>query len=135
VCAAYAEEIANNEIAHVKFLQTALGNASVECPALDIGEAFSIAADVAVNATLSPKYSPYYDDKWFLLGAFIFEGESREDAHVLLACSSNILLLLLVCSGKDTCCQFLRLVTNTAVTFTWQNRCGCDCLQRCSTTA
>jgi Ferritin-like domain len=84
VCAAYAEEIANNEIAHVKFLQTALGNASVECPALDIGAAFSAAADAAVglalNTTdpLSPPYSPYFDDKWFLLGAFIFEGESTK---------------------------------------------------------
>jgi Ferritin-like domain len=82
LCAAYAEEIAEHEIAHVKFLQTALGNDTIECPALDIGAAFSAAADAAVglalNTTdaLSPPYSPYFDDKWFLLGAFIFEGES-----------------------------------------------------------
>jgi Ferritin-like domain len=78
LCAAYAEEIAEHEIAHVKFLQTALGNDTIECPALDIGAAFSAAANAAVNASaeLSPPYSPYYDDKWFLLGAFIFEGES-----------------------------------------------------------
>ena len=33
--------------------------------------AFSIAADAALNTTLSPPFSPYSDDITFLHGAFI----------------------------------------------------------------
>jgi Ferritin-like domain len=100
---AYATEIAEHEIAHVRFLQTALGNNSVPCPALNIGTAFSAAADAATNSTLDPPYSPYYDDKWFTLGAFIFEGESLftfADVAVWRYC-----ILLATCSHNiATCC-------------------------------
>lgn len=76
---AYAEEVANNEIAHVADLRAALGDAAPACPQIDIGPAFAAAANAAVGSELSPPYSPYYNDAWFLLGAFIFEdvGECR----------------------------------------------------------
>ncbi|GAQ82932.1 hypothetical protein KFL_001290230 [Klebsormidium nitens] len=70
---AYAEQIAIDEINHVKFLRTALGDAAVPEPAIDIGPAFAVAANAAANATLDPPFSPYTDDVTFLLGAFIFE--------------------------------------------------------------
>eukprot|EP00611_Tribonema_gayanum_P025315 TRINITY_DN5735_c0_g1_i5.p1 TRINITY_DN5735_c0_g1~~TRINITY_DN5735_c0_g1_i5.p1 ORF type:complete len:163 (-),score=20.86 TRINITY_DN5735_c0_g1_i5:697-1185(-) len=69
----YAEEIANNEIAHVAVLRAALGDAAPACPQIDIGPAFAAAANAAVGTTLSPAYTPYFNDEWFLLGSFIFE--------------------------------------------------------------
>jgi hypothetical protein len=70
---AYAEEIANDEVAHVRFLRSALGSAAVACPLMNIGTAFATAANAAVNATLSPAFSPYGSDTLFYHGAFIFE--------------------------------------------------------------
>ena len=68
-----AMDVANNEIAHVNYLRTALGNYSVQCPLVNIGDAFSAAADAALNTTLSPPFVPYTNDLYFLTGAFIFE--------------------------------------------------------------
>lgn len=68
-----AMDVANNEIAHVNYLRTALGNYSVQCPLVNIGSAFSAAADAALNTTLSPAFLPYTNDLYFLTGAFIFE--------------------------------------------------------------
>ena len=70
---ALAEEIADDEIAHVDFLRGALGDAAVPCPAIDIGSAFAGAANAAAGAELSPKFDPYANDVFFLHGAFIFE--------------------------------------------------------------
>ena len=68
-----AMDVASNEIAHVNYLRTALGNSSVQCPLVNIGDSFSAAADAALNTTLSPAFSPYVNDLYFLTGAFIFE--------------------------------------------------------------
>ena len=68
-----AMDVANNEAAHVNYLRQALGNYSVQCPLVNIGDAFSAAADAALNTTLSPAFSPYVNDLYFLTGAFIFE--------------------------------------------------------------
>jgi hypothetical protein len=48
---AYAEELAYDEYQHVKLLKTVLGknNYSVPCPPMDLGSAFSIAANLATN--------------------------------------------------------------------------------------
>lgn len=72
-----AEDIASDELAHVVFLRAALGDAAVAMPQLNIGTgatgAFSVAANAALNTTLSPAFSPYSNDITFLHGAFIFE--------------------------------------------------------------
>jgi Ferritin-like domain len=68
-----AKEIANDEIAHVKFLRAALGDAAVPCPKMDITTAFNAAAKAALNITTDPGFSPYANDITFLHGAFIFE--------------------------------------------------------------
>jgi hypothetical protein len=70
---AYATEIANDEIAHVAFLRSALGAAAVPRPAINIGSAFSDAANAALNQNLNPAFDPYANNLFFLHGAFIFE--------------------------------------------------------------
>jgi hypothetical protein len=72
---AYIEEIANDEIAHVKFLRAALGNKAVARPQIDIGGvggAFEAAAKAASNNALAG-FDPYANALFFLHGAFIFE--------------------------------------------------------------
>jgi hypothetical protein len=88
----YAREIAADEAAHVAFLRTALGNAAVAQPAINISGglnadgtpgAFSLAARAAGIATTtgtltgapSPTgtFDPYSSPDAFLLGSFIFE--------------------------------------------------------------
>lgn len=82
---AYANEIADDEEAHVKFLRKALGDKAVARPAINIAGgadgAFGIAAKAAgavagVNAdtqTALATFSPYANQLFFLHGAFIFE--------------------------------------------------------------
>lgn len=73
VTAAYAAEIAADEINHVQFLRMALGKAAVPIPMINIGSAFEAAANAALNTTLKPPFNPYANNLFFLHGAFIFE--------------------------------------------------------------
>ena len=48
---AYATEVAENEINHVRFLRSALGSLAVKCPSLSLSPAtFTVAAKAAVSA-------------------------------------------------------------------------------------
>ena len=66
---AYAEEIALDEIAHVRLLRRVLGSNAVPQPMIDIGDAFATVAAAAFNDTNLPMdFDPYASDILFLHG-------------------------------------------------------------------
>ena len=121
--AGIAKELADDEIAHVRFLRAALGDAAAPCPKMDIGAAFAAAANAAAGAALEPTFDPYANDLFFLHGAFIFEDVGvtayngavpaatallpasarllRSDAHV------SVLVVLLPCIHVAAACTLL----------------------------
>lgn len=107
-----AMDVANNEIAHVRFLRSALGNSSVQCPLVNIGSAFSDAANAVLGTTLNPAFSPYVNDLFFLHGAYIFEdlGVTAYKGAAPLIQSKDILS---AAAGKHT--VFHCLVASTVI--------------------
>ena len=74
--AAYADEIATDELNHVNFLRGALSDAAADRPVLDFGTAFPAAAAAAfpdVDPSLTAQFNPFANQLFFLHGAFIFE--------------------------------------------------------------
>ncbi|PZO03114.1 MAG: hypothetical protein DCF28_07820 [Alphaproteobacteria bacterium] len=73
----YANEIAQDEIVHVKFLRQVLGSNAVAQPTIDVGvgpnSAFSNAARASGLIGAGATFDPYASDENFLLGAYIFE--------------------------------------------------------------
>ena len=90
---ALAEDIASDEIAHVKLLRAALGTKAFSCPLIDIGPAFEAVARGALNLTTLPTpFSPYGGDILFYLGAFLFEDVGVTAYHGALPLLSPNLL-------------------------------------------
>jgi hypothetical protein len=69
---ALAQDIAEDELSHVKFLHAALGKAAAPRPVIDLNGAFRAAGQAASGGKISG-FNPYANDLFFLHGAFIFE--------------------------------------------------------------
>ena len=65
----FAEELAENELAHVRFYRKTLGGQAVSRPAIDFEAGFAAAAK---GAGL-PEFDPFANDMNFLLGGMLFE--------------------------------------------------------------
>ena len=77
--AAYADEIATDELNHVKFLRAAIGDTLNQpvaaCPDMDFAGAFAAAAQAAfdLDDVTAAMFDPFANELLFLHGAFIFE--------------------------------------------------------------
>jgi hypothetical protein len=66
----FAEELAENELAHVRFYRKTLGKSAVSRPAINFEDAFS---KVGQAAGLGADFDPFSSEMNFLLGGMLFE--------------------------------------------------------------
>jgi len=72
--AQYANEIAQDEVNHVRFLQKAItGNGGMPVSRPDIDLTFFAPLAVAAGITTTPTFNPFAGPSPFLIGAFVFE--------------------------------------------------------------
>jgi len=67
---AYADQLASDELGHVKAVRSALGAAAIAQPEISLGPAFAAAAQAA---GIPGTFDVFADDTSFLLGAFVLE--------------------------------------------------------------
>jgi hypothetical protein len=68
--AQYANEIAMDEMDHVRFIREVLGDSAVSQPTLDLSSSFDV---LAAAAGLPTPFDPFANETNFLIGAYVFE--------------------------------------------------------------
>ncbi len=81
----YATEIANDEVAHVRFLRSGLGAAAVGEPSIDLRNSFIALGNLIGVAN----FNPFADETSFLLGSYVFEDVGVTAYHGAAALISN----------------------------------------------
>jgi hypothetical protein len=66
----FAEELAGNELAHVRYYRESLGDMAVDRPAIDLAGGFAAAGQAA---GFGDNFSPFTDELNFILGGMLFE--------------------------------------------------------------
>lgn len=81
----YANEIAQDELNHVRFLRAGLGSAAVGEPAIDLLNSFA-----ALGAIIGvPGFNPFTNETNFLIGSYVFEDVGVTAYHGAAALISN----------------------------------------------
>jgi hypothetical protein len=86
----FMEELAQNELAHVRFYRRVLGSQAVDAPAIDLTNGFAAAAKAA---GLGDNFDPFASEMNFLLGGMLMEDvgvTAYHGAAPLLASKSNL---------------------------------------------
>jgi hypothetical protein len=66
----FAEELAANELAHVRYYRESLGDQAVDRPAIDLAGGFAAAGQAA---GFGDNFNPFSDELNFILGGMLFE--------------------------------------------------------------
>ena len=69
----YAQQLANDELAHAIFLRDVLGAAAITQPAVDLADSWTVLALAAGLISPGQTFNPFQDEVSFLLGAYAIE--------------------------------------------------------------
>ncbi|KAL4451331.1 hypothetical protein ABPG77_009403 [Micractinium sp. CCAP 211/92] len=96
----WAEEVARDEIGHVRIIREALGADAPPCPLLDIDEAFEKFFNAAFDTT-DVSWDPYKDDINFVLSMFALEeiGATGDQGVTLFTATNGNLTNVAIAGG------------------------------------
>ncbi|MBE7210451.1 MAG: ferritin-like domain-containing protein [Gluconacetobacter diazotrophicus] len=69
----FAQQLANDELAHVRFVRAALGSMAIAEPSINLSSSWTALAIAAGLINSTQTFNPFADEVSFLLGAYILE--------------------------------------------------------------